>query len=402
MNGTTTTPATRTVALRLDPLDVLFFRDGRPFTPASRGQSGLPWPQTLAGALRSHLLRSAGCDSSGFRRLAQQLRAGQTLEQAIATVCGADWIARVELRGPWLCQEVDGRLEVLVPVPATLYQLEQVSGNHSREKHDLPAAKAGRNGSAGDADPPWVRLAPLAPELDLPGWRPPAPGMRPLWVRERARSERVAGYLRPAGLAAFLKGKRPPADSLVKREELFDFDHRTGIVIRPDELTNQKGLIYAVSFLALREGVCFYAEVVLPDGAFEDALCQEAVLDFGGEGRKVRMQPVPRFSWPEAPAPENGRVLLLLTSPAVFAQRWRPRLPADTRLIAAAVNGYEAFSGWDLARGGPKPTRFAVRAGSVYFLESSSGQFPSCSLAESDEDRRLGYGCVVQGVWNYG
>ena len=61
----TKTPIARagaTVGLRIDPLDVLFFRDGRPFTPASRGASGLPTPQTLAGAVRTHLLQHAGCD----------------------------------------------------------------------------------------------------------------------------------------------------------------------------------------------------------------------------------------------------------------------------------------------------------------------------------------------------
>ena len=105
--------------------------------------------------------------------------------------------------------------------------------------------------------------------------------------------------------------------------------------------------------------------------------------------------------WPDPPDASNGRVLLLLTTPVVFSKQWCPRLPAGTRLVAAAVTGYEAFSGWDLARGGPKPTRFAVPAGSVYFLETSDQQALINSLAESDEDRQLGFGCVVQGVWNY-
>ena len=51
-------------------------------------------PQTLAGALRTHLLRAAGCD---FARLAERLRAKATLEEAVAEVCQAGWIARVDL-----------------------------------------------------------------------------------------------------------------------------------------------------------------------------------------------------------------------------------------------------------------------------------------------------------------
>jgi len=401
MDGASPASGMRTVALRLDPLDVLFFRDGRPFTEASRGQSGLPWPQTLAGALRTHLLRSAGCDLKAFGELATQLRAGQPLEDAIAAVCGAGWIARTELRGPWLCQQVDGRLEVLVPVPTNLQQLKDHASKDSAKNGGAAAKEPVHKASEGKAERQWARLDPLSADRELPGWQPPVQGMRPLWLEQRVRSERTMAYLRPAGLAAYLAGNTPAADTLVEPEDLYGFDHRTGIVVRPDELTAQKHLIYAISLLALHQGVCFYAEVDLPADAPAEVLGQETLLDFGGEGRKARAQPVGRFEWPDPPPVSEGRVLLLLTTAAVFAERWRPKLPDGTRLVAAAVSGYEAFSGWDLARGGPKPTRFAVPAGSVYFVETPSKQSLSGSLAESDEDRRLGYGCALQGVWNY-
>ncbi|MGQ9575777.1 MAG: type III-B CRISPR module-associated protein Cmr3 [Thermoguttaceae bacterium] len=385
MNQSTSASGGQTVALRFDPLDVLFFRDGRPFTEASRGQSGLPPPQTLAGALRTHLLRGVGCDSDRFGRLAEQLRDGRPLEEAIDTACGAGWIARVELRGPWLARDRDGQLEVLVPLPANIQQVKKVAN---------AVSPAQANGGL-------VRLDPLPPHKKLPGWQPILPDMRPLWARKRVHSQRTIAYLDAAGLAAYLAGQTPAADALVAPQELYAFDHRTGIALQPEQLTAAEGLIYTVSLLALRRGVTFYAEVALPADAPATVLDQEAVLDFGGEGRKVRVQPVPPVTWPSVESSQEGRVLLLLTTPAVFAERWRPRLPDGLRLVAAAVSGYEAFSGWDLARGGPKPTRFAVPAGSVYFLESTNGQSLSSSLAESDEDRRLGYGCVIQGVWNY-
>ena len=50
------------LGLRLDPLDVLFFRDGRPFGESTRAEGSLPVPQTLAGALRTALLTRAGFD----------------------------------------------------------------------------------------------------------------------------------------------------------------------------------------------------------------------------------------------------------------------------------------------------------------------------------------------------
>ena len=51
-----TPPNRSAIGVLLDPLDTLFFRDGRPFDASSRVRGGLPNPQTLAGALRTALL----------------------------------------------------------------------------------------------------------------------------------------------------------------------------------------------------------------------------------------------------------------------------------------------------------------------------------------------------------
>ena len=52
-----------TVGLCLEALDVLFFRDGRPFMDGTEQMlSGLPLPQTLAGAICTALMQAAGCD----------------------------------------------------------------------------------------------------------------------------------------------------------------------------------------------------------------------------------------------------------------------------------------------------------------------------------------------------
>ncbi len=70
--------------------------------------------------------------------------------------------------------------------------------------------------------------------------------------------------------------------------------------------------------------------------------------------------------------------------------------------IAAAVPGHIAVSGWDLARGGPKPNRFAVPAGSVYFFDQPE-PFAECngSLC-GDDDAMLGWGAFIEGGWSNG
>lgn len=373
----------RTFGLSAEPLDVLFFRDGRPFAPADHGRSLLPMPQTFAGAIRTHLLYAVGCE---FKRLGEELDQGAKLHEAIDTVCGAGWIGRLQVRGPWLARTSGpdrDAIEVLVPAPSTLHR---------------PKAAARLDG---DAAAMLLRLDPLAPHVPLPGWRLDRPGMRPLWQRKHYRSERPAGFLTPAGLAAFLAGDVPEVGELIAPDELYAFDRRTGIGIHPDRLTAQESLIYGASFLALKPGVSLYLEVVLPPDTPDDPMASAVSLAVGGESRHVVLRPVAPCAWP-GPAATGERALLLLTTPGLFASGWCPAcLAGENKLVAASVPGYEPVSGWDLARGGPKPTRFAAAAGSVYFVSDWPNQPSQSSLADDLEDGRQGWGCYLTGVWNY-
>ena len=78
---------------------------------------------------------------------------------------------------------------------------------------------------------------------------------------------------------------------------------------------------------------------------------------------------------------------------------WVPGAIAGN-VLSAAVPGYRAFSGWDLALRGPKPTRFAIEAGTVYFLAEPLAAFQPPSLCRA-EDAVLGWGHVVNGVWSH-
>ena len=374
----TKTPIARagaTVGLRIDPLDVLFFRDGRPFTPASRGASGLPTPQTLAGAVRTHLLQHAGCD---FDALGELVRSGQSFQDAAEQTCAAGWVAAAQIRGPWLARGQDEAMEVLVPAPATVHEAK-----------------------AGPAPERWL-LAPLPAATRLPGWDPPEQGMRPLWSARAAPGKRSQGYLTPSGLGAFLRGEAPQPDAVVSHDQLYGFDRRTGVGITPDRLSAEEGLLYSANMLALKDNVAFYAELVLPHDAPADPLPASAPMRFGGESRHVTASTVKPFEWPDA-SPQNGQgVVVMLTTPALFDANWRPsQWPDGLELVAAAVPGYDAVSGWDLARRGPKPNRFAAQAGSVYFLQGESADWPT-TLTDDDTDAPLGWGCFVKGVWNDG
>lgn len=393
MNPTATIAAgTTTVGLLLEPLDLLFFRDGRPFGASSRGES-LPaaLPQTLAGAVWTALLDSHHCN---FHELAGRVRGnGDSFPQALKAMGLPGWIAETRVRGPWFARvplkSVSTRdAELLFPMPASLHQLKK--------------EKASR----------LVRLKPLASQESLPGWeRTRKIGdsrLRPLWHREAAATESAGGFLTAAGMRAFLADEEVPADTRVDADALFAFDHRTGIGIDPLALSAAESLIYAASFLSLRRDlagdcqVVLYCEAVLPDGSPPEALDAIRTLSLGGEGRRAAVHrldaPLDWGSLDCRPSPSRRNVLAVLTTPCPFHAGWMPGVFSG-RLLAAAVAGSVPVSGWDLARGGPKPSRFAVPAGSVYFLEGDLENAP-LSLADEELDLRQGWGCYLTGVWD--
>ena len=99
----------------------------------------------------------------------------------------------------------------------------------------------------------------------------------------------------------------------------------------------------------------------------------------------------------------------MLTTPAffgstpqsrVFAARPALTIPAGwSRPPYPAICQYQAGT-W--LRAG-QSHRFAVPAGSVYFLEgdSSPSLSPMPSLTDRPEDGLQGWGCYLTGVWNY-
>jgi len=370
----------RMIGIALRPLDVLFFRDGRPMVAGWQVASGLPLPQTLAGALRTWLLNMAGCD---FERLGRTVRGGATLLDAASDGQPAEVeeILELRFRGPWLARKCSGAWTPFVAAPANLSITKEDAGH----------------GSLSRADP----LSTVA----VPGWHPVEDGMRPLWRRETEPAERAQGFLTLSGLGTYLAGGVPGRDELIDPSDLFGLDRRTGIGMGPVTRTAEDGRIYGAGYLALREGVGFYAEIDDVAGVAARLLQRNApaeFISFGGDGKRSVVEPTQPVVWPEAQPVKGQGQSLVLTTPAPVggnAAAWLPEAIAG-RVVSAAMPGYRAFSGWDLARHGPKPTRFAVEAGSVYFLAEPLGASDSPLLCSVD-DAALGWGHFVKGVWNH-
>jgi CRISPR-associated protein Cmr3 len=98
----------------------------------------------------------------------------------------------------------------------------------------------------------------------------------------------------------------------------------------------------------------------------------------------------------------------LLATPGIFGGRnghpWADRPDAirpPARLRAAASGNPLAVSGWDIAMNGPRPTRFAIPAGAVYYVDGAFGAVNE-SLCCDDELVHEGWGFALRGVWNNG
>lgn len=357
-------PVTRSLLLR--PVDTLSFRDGRSFGPAQQTDSVLPYPQTLAGAIRTFLLNAHGVNLKQFGDMVK--RCGSFADALSEHGGPVKELRNMKVGGPWFC--LDG--ELLVTVPSNLKVSKSSNGKPTLER--------------------LFRLDPQA--STLPGWHPQEPGLLPLWHYGRESLKSASGYITQKGLYAFLKGEEPHYQDLRRKEELYAIDRQVGIGIDPGLKTVDEGMIYTAGMLALEKEVAFCAELTGPHALIEPLLMPRALIKFGGEGKYVSIEEHKEPLWPSVSPGTGDGHLLLLTTPAWF-NGWKP---PNITCIAASVSHPEGVSGWDLARGGPKPNRFMVPAGTVYFLEKDT-HIPK-SLVEND-DALAGWGHYLKGNWKY-
>lgn len=356
-----------TIRISMRPLDTLSFRDARPFDTIQYADSGLPTPQTFAGAMRTFLLKAHDVNLKQFGFHVKKYGSfDRALDDENDPVPA---LKKMKMSGPWLRKKG----ETLLPVPSSL--------RVDKQQDSL------------DQFQPLIRLDPLQ---TLPsGWKKMNSGLRPLWTYGRQSHETASGYLTQSGLRTFLRGNRPSMSDLITPDQLYQIDRRVGIAIHPKRNTARDGMIYSSGLLVLQPDVEFCGEISGDDELIAPLLAENIILKFGGEGRSVVISQQDGGFWPnDLPLDEGDGRILLLTSPAYF-DGWKP---PDLPCIAASVSHPEGISGWDLARGGPKPNRFMVPAGTVYFL-SKDTPIPT-SLVEH-HDALEGWGHFLTGNWNY-
>lgn len=368
------------------PRDPLVVRDGRPNQGRSESATlAFPAPATVAGVVRTR----AGSDPEGrfVERDPGALRA-------------------IELRGPLLARmDRDGADAEALYAPAPRDALMLGAGG-TRALHALrPLDDV--DGALFDEGTPETLVG--VPRGEAAEGKVPAD--LPAWWRWESLERWLARE--PATADQLLDGGLRP----LPRE------HRMHVKLGAAGVA-EDAMLFETAGLRFSEGVrdlAVFVDLTLAEG---QAL-RPGVGPFGGERRLARWSSSAKAmpAMPDAMRAHLAgdgrrvRVRVVLLTPAWFAAGSTPaggegaalgaREGVSTRLVASIVPRPETISGWDFERGGPKPTRRLVPAGSVFWLDLEGSAEDRLRWAEGvwmrnvsdgEQERRDGFGLAVLGV----
>ncbi|SRR6266545_1617414 len=359
-----------------EPLDTLFFRDGRPYNKDEATQTDVasrfpPSPLTLVGAVRAAYARAMGW------------RVGDEPDwpAPIKNVLGD----RAELNGLSFTGPFVFRSETaLFPAPALLLR----EGGKPGAKEEVVARL--RPGAARHCDlGNQVRLA--EPETNAVGLKP------------------LRDWITPKGLAEVLRGDIPDRAELVPESDLWGIESRVGISRDTDTRTTRAAAMYSAKHIRLSAGVNLrMIGSGLPDEL--DPNVMNAPQPVGGESRlcwlTVRNA---RNILPEPPliSGEGGKVnyAVFVITPA-HLPRLEPgqhinQLPGH--LVSACISRPQMWGGWSSTDRGPQPLRPLISPGSVLFMDADTSDVELVRQTHGTqigERTQWGFGLVALGSWN--
>ena len=375
--------------VRIEPLDVWLFRDGRPFRAGEDHLAESLFPPsafTLQGAIRTKYLVDSGVDIQEYVKYGKEGK----LHPAAKEIGFGEDFGKLRVEGPLVIRRTEDGWERLIPMPADVVRLKN-SGTLARLQP--------RNEFQQEGHPIKTNL----PDRLLP-----------LWAGTEKPVTEAGGWLPERAWRSYLEGQTPSKDAVVSDEEIFVRENRLGIAIQSQTHTAQTGMLYQVRFVRLRPNYALWAKV---EGI---SLRAEGFLRFGGEARAARVQKMekPLSDLQAAKDREailkSGRFRVILVTPAWFSGGWQPKngdwseiFGAPVKLLAVALPRPLLFGGFDVARGVPRPIRRFVPPGAVYFFETKEAIKADFSFTETPPEveteggdwRQIGLGMTLVGRW---
>jgi CRISPR type III-B/RAMP module-associated protein Cmr3 len=357
------------LTLYFEPLDVLQFRDYRPFDAGYNvlGQSMFPLPGVFLGCVRAALFRDQNADFSKGKDF------GVTEPWARDLLGSADRVGSLQLRGPLVARRDrdDKTLHPYFPMPVDLVPLED------KERSDRPHYCVLQSVRPGPEGPHFYhRRAGESYAMD----RQDSPALP--WSRHELGKPRGgtlfltaqgANKYRRASLAPEAEPFALEPDDAVEDDKLLKTEDRYGVTRDPDSLTVEPQRFYLQRPYRLARDHGFAVEVELPaiPGAVEEAIrrLDGTIVQLGGRGHRARVEVL-----------DGGLIPAHLTQPAGPARKhWfltpaplqtgLDAWPAGMTVVAERV---QAIGGFDQANRRPRPLLRALPAGSVVHLEAAA------------------------------
>ncbi|MEZ4363814.1 MAG: type III-B CRISPR module-associated Cmr3 family protein [Kofleriaceae bacterium] len=385
----TNLPAPEIATLFFEPLDVLHFRDHRPFDGGlhTHARNVFPMPSVFLGCLRTALLTRAGArfdrTDFGFSETAWQRSLLGTKEAPGDLSLRGPLLARLCPQTPSSPASVKGflplPLDLRPPKNSTNLKIQRALRTNMRRYHG-PQAEQVRG------PVPWTAES---------STESPSPDRKPSEQHDEDKKD----LLSLPGVRAYLEGVVPSPEHRLASEGLYRREPRVGIVRSDERLTADDHLLYATEPFRFDEGTGLAVEVDLPNTpegrAALDAL-HHAIVPLGGKGHRARIHYLPGGLLPPAQAERPASYKLWLVTPLVLAPeltRW------PDEITCAAGERTEPVGGFDLAKRAPKPLRQALPAGTVLRVHGLSPEEALQRLAGAGEqwthDRRAGFGVAL-------
>lgn len=361
---------TERITLFFEPLDVLQFRDHKPFDAGYNvdAESHFPLPSVFLGCVRTALLRLSGARFGG-----RDFGLGGWKRELLGSPMDQGKLA---LRGPlWarLVAEDKRPVEPVFELPADVRSTDE--GWHVLRPYAPEARRLhGPEGTVITGDVAWTEAHGKKTEA-------------PLLTRAGAEGYSKAG----AGRITFSEAHH------VKKNELFKPETRVGITRSDVSLTADDRMFYVTRTFRVAAGAGFAVDVELPVGE-ASALIRKLdgmVVPLGGKAHRARIRIFEGPLIPEELTPEgDGAQKLWLVTPLPLdpkLERW----PAG--ITCAASDRTIPIGGFDMANRAPKPLRRALPAGTVLWLRDIKAGDALAGLAGDtwESDRRAGYGVAL-------
>lgn len=341
----------------LEPNDVLMFRESKPYTAgeAHLARSVFPLPQAIAGALRSAILLK-----SNFSDYAKEFIGYKGDE------------SEFEVLGYFLF-----RSEELFPAPFDIAKAKGIDGYFFVKPMRLWNGKF-------------------------------------IFSGKSIHFKSVGGYLSCRDFVKYLKGEleEDELENVVENEPI-KRDSRVGIKLGNGKVT-EEAYFYKAEFLSFNDAGI---SVWLGESGerVRDLLDENGLIRLGGEGRFARFQfkdsnlHVFEDAWRNIGEEIKRRFKLYVATPLLIRDSnrftWDVKQSLESKLGITVESIYPlvgkpiSFSGWDYANRRPKPTRYAVPAGSVYFVEFKGELNFDRPYIKLGGLMNLGYGLCFLGVW---